>query len=922
MKKLISIFVSLSLILSVFTVMVVNSEELKENENIDFLLKTKIIDEAKDGSSVVTRGEFSENIYKLIFPDSTVENSEAVYKDVDENNKYFQSINFVTQIGLMTGYEDNTFMPDYPMSVEECKAVFVRLLGYGIKAQAKGGFPTGYNLTANELGLSANISGGNGSLNYDDFYTILYNSLFVYIADPISFGKTVEYDSENEKTILNTYLNIDFVKGIISDNGITAIDSETQIKKNAILVNDVIVEDADRNAVEMLGYNVTVYYKFSQNEGNKFLFLEVENSKNNVLVIYAKDIISANANEVTYKSNSSKIKTVKISSTADYIYNGNATLNLSSQMMNIKNGSLKLLDNDSDNAYNLLFVEEYQPMLVMRITDKNVIYGAYDESVDLSEYDDIYVMKNGNQISISDITPYDVIAVYKSDVSAKIEVCTTVIFGELKEIKQENNNQKCIINDAEYELAAEFVEAINNNIAGITEPTVGEEGTFYIGKDNKIVFYETETSEKLGILSHFSGKKGGFGSTPKVKIFSQDGEWHEAEIDKRVEFNGTKIDNEDIFDKTELFDANNQFKRQLVRYSINSDGKVTYLETVDETKPDDDSLQEMSCERRFKYSNVSFIYIEPTVTMENMDNRLAYLTGSYIFNIPTNPNDIRYYSVSRNTIPGKTHDTGITCSVYFSSYKDKFSARASAVVYKTDASLDGAFPVRSMAVTGISKKLNADGEVVDLLTGFYKGKETQYEATPGIEINGIEAGDIIQIKTDNNVISRYRKVYSTKLNMGCTEWYQECQREFSQGTEEFYTKLCQFYNVDYSRIDEIDDLDHYVYKNLVMGNTTYNAYSSTVSNTNFGLNGSNNSNTLTATVLKKNGNYFQAEALNGKTYTYQCGPNIVDYYRCYVYKLNREENTVTAATVEDFGKDGRIFFCSEAAAVIDLLIIE
>ena len=104
----------------------------------------------------------------------------ANYSDVDESSSYYQSISLLSALGLLKGYEDNTFKPDGDITRAEFAAVVVRAKGQEETAQSSQGdtifedvpgnfWGSGYINVATSLGI---INGyGDGKFGPDDKVT-------------------------------------------------------------------------------------------------------------------------------------------------------------------------------------------------------------------------------------------------------------------------------------------------------------------------------------------------------------------------------------------------------------------------------------------------------------------------------------------------------------------------------------------------------------------------------------------------------------------------------------------------------------------------------------------------------------------------------------------------------------------------------
>ncbi|NLB80415.1 MAG: S-layer homology domain-containing protein, partial [Clostridiaceae bacterium] len=81
----------------------------------------------------------------------------ANYSDVAEDSSYFQSISLLSALGLLKGYEDNTFKPDGDITRAEFAAVVVRALGQEDTAQSSIG-QTQFNDVASDFWGSGYIN--------------------------------------------------------------------------------------------------------------------------------------------------------------------------------------------------------------------------------------------------------------------------------------------------------------------------------------------------------------------------------------------------------------------------------------------------------------------------------------------------------------------------------------------------------------------------------------------------------------------------------------------------------------------------------------------------------------------------------------------------------------------------------------------
>ncbi len=79
--------------------------------------------------------------------------AEKVFDDVSDIHWAAREIQLVSDEDVLSGYGDNTFHPEEYVTYAQAAKMMVEMLGYGQNAVKKGGWPLGYLVIANELGI-------------------------------------------------------------------------------------------------------------------------------------------------------------------------------------------------------------------------------------------------------------------------------------------------------------------------------------------------------------------------------------------------------------------------------------------------------------------------------------------------------------------------------------------------------------------------------------------------------------------------------------------------------------------------------------------------------------------------------------------------------------------------------------------------
>lgn len=901
-KSIISVVIVLMMLLSLnFT----SAEEYIPNykEEAELLLGMRLIDiEDEDLFNKCTRGEFARIITQILNRNQPYFGDTDVFSDINIESEYFGPVSFMYNKGFMTGHTDGTFRPEGNISYDEAVAVMVKVLGYGAKATAKGGYPNGFKIVANEIRLSEGFSADNySSLTCDEICKLIYNSLFVAMAEQISFGESVEYNSDKGNTLLNTYLDMDYSEGILSDNSLSSLTGQTNIKSGAILVDGVVVEDVSYEAKAMLGYYVKVFYKIKDYK-NEFVYISKSEDKNNVLVITADKINkSSSLTEISYEVSDDVIRKARVKKDAYYFKNGEATSTLLSSDLKLSGGNITLVDYNGDKTYDSLFINEFQTIVFQGLNaERKIIFGKYgtNDKIEFKDIDNIEVInKDGESITLDKLKEFDVLAVWKSKNSIKIEVCTEVVVGMLDEV----NTEYHIIGGKEHTVAPEYKNS------ALKMPLVGDEGTFYFGKGGFLAYYEPMQTKNVGIAVAMNKKISSLSDTiPQIIIYTTDGKFVTFDFEERIRFCGSSLKSTDIYNKSGLFDNNGEFIRQVVLYELGEKGEITSFDIEDTTKSNNDTLQSASPSRSYRYCNPGTDVITPTGDIANQDNRAMFITANaYYFKLPTDVMAERFYSVTKGSLPYQHNDVIDNTQVYFTTDATKKTAVADVIVSTVATSRNGSWFNRGTVVAGIVQGINPDGEPCEILKGYTDGKLVSYYATDGAKINGLEIGDMIQLTQNEGDIVRYRKTYSIRHDKTSIEWYLEHKDD---GT------LSEFYSI--SDPDSVDSLDYYINKALLSDQTTYSSRSDNT------LNNDKGGVYITGTVTYKSGNSIIVEDSNGVEYNFLLNENEFEYYKTSACRVKKDVQKVESVRASSVNIDDKVCVITEAYSVMNILIIE
>lgn len=237
----------------------------------------------------ITRAEFAVLLVRALGLEGSanVSKGETQFTDVTVAAGYewaSGAINVATRLGYIQGYGNGKFGPADNIRYEDAITLIVRALGYKEAAEAKGGYPVGYLVVAEqEIKNTDHVEGAAGvAIKRGSVFQLLDNSLTKPLMIQIGYGSETKYVVSGQKgtdtekqTILTDKLGIEVVEGVVTAN--YRVD---KLKANEIKIGSTkyeVSEDFDVDAI--LGLEISAW-----EDKNDVLFrYEVETDEDNVV---------------------------------------------------------------------------------------------------------------------------------------------------------------------------------------------------------------------------------------------------------------------------------------------------------------------------------------------------------------------------------------------------------------------------------------------------------------------------------------------------------------------------------------------------------------------------------------------------------------------------------------------------------------
>lgn len=655
-----------------------NSNEVLNSEALDralyYLVGLGVNGEFVENENI-TRAEFTSLLIKTAYNGKATANIDNSFHDVDVTSEFAGDIYTAYNLGIVSG--GGNFRPNDYIILQDALKMTVHVLGYGVMAEERGGYPGGYIYCALDTKVVRGVIGNYTEvLSGRDTALLLYNMLNTKLMKYKVSSGGINFNIDNTSTILTDYYHLYKIEGIVTATSYSALSEDDSLAAEGTIKISGTEYNYHNDTRDLLGFNVVVYVEDDDENNIAFVYPSYNE------VITFEKITKFNNYTIEYEQND-RIEKISIDKSFSYIYNGRVYDGYDEMDFLTTYGSFKVVDNDNDGDYDIVFVQDVQYMHVTSVNlfektiyGKSLLFSSIETDIDDAYYE--YYKYDGEKIvtaELSDITPGIVVAleISKDMKVGRITICEKSIEGFVSS----QDNEYIVINDIQYKMSPYYIEYQKGNI--------GVEGTFVIGLKKDAILFSSDVSEGY-VYGYLIDAKisEDLESTLTLKIFDSTGEVLIYDCENYIFVNGNriKVSSNDINDfKLLLFDGEN-VKRQLLKYKI-SEGKIKGIDTAEMAQaiddksdnPDDTLIQYydqlstnfkangMNNFLRFKITASTKVFIVPekdaeNVTEEDFDIETMsffrgdshYIVDAYDYDETGVPNAIVCYSKVSTTL--------------------------------------------------------------------------------------------------------------------------------------------------------------------------------------------------------------------------------------------------------------------------------
>jgi len=658
---------------------------------------------------------------------------------------------------------DEEYIGSEYITMEKALKYAVRTLGYGERAELAGGDDASYLNVASELKLTKNVDVNSGlTLNIDDTAAIFYEMLEVepmtsYMKNEKEYG----YRIEKDETLLSLNRDIHKITGIMTGNEYTSIYEADGMRKGHISIDNVeyILQSGVKQ--DFLGENIYAYVYAPKNDDAQIMYIASREKKNKILSVESGDIlyVEKDFSAINYLINDEKEERAKLSPVLKVIYNGKYYSDYTVEDLTPEIGDLKLIDNDTDGKFDIIFVNSYETVSVEYLdkTNKKIFnkfkYEGCTDVLNLSPDDKeitYSIIKGNEEIDFSDLKNDDILTVAKSKEDEKeiIKIFVsdeklTGIFSGFDYTEEEIN-----INGTSYPFTSGFMKFTADK--GIV-PEPGNEYSFYIdyfGNVVKLNSFEVSDYEVIYKLYEDDEKY-------YIVYMGTDGEWTSAPMRKNV-----KLDNETSTPKA-VYELLKDEGIKIVKIDTNSEGEIKSLSLPVESSVYLENKFTKTKEAKYTYRTIS----------KSFSNTYYLTDNAKMLIIPekvVNKEDIELKSASSYFKGDKDYK--------ISAFDiDEFGFTDFVSVVEDQNAIATRVNTKLIVVTDKTQICNQDGEVEDVLVSNVGNLKMYLAATGATGYDAVSVGDIVNVAVNNKgKIDYITKICSLKnfANMDASNYYQ------------------------------------------------------------------------------------------------------------------------------------------------------
>jgi len=546
---------------------------------------------------LMPRGEFAQLVVNAMGYNqvATTMTDRGYFKDC-ATSPYLGAINLLYESKVLSGSGEGTFSPDAFVTYPQVGKIMVNVLGYSNIVRNTD--LSSYYYQASILGVYEDANSSGEYVTRRDAYVMVRNSLEVDLMTQnfgmFGTGSFEVVEGNTLKSFLATaqHHRLTKLKGIVTADCVTYLYSGMAKNKTDMIEIDGVAYKCNFEVPRgLVGMAVDFYVEYDE-DGNGTITSITANDKNTVVEFDLADYIGAPAGELKYNHNDDTVK-IRYNDTTKMIYNNRRERTYTpSNIANYKDGTLRAIDNNEDEIYDVMYISQYDDAVVERIyAESKQVYFANNQVLDGKRYislddEDIIVSiadAEGNALKVEEIPLDSVISISKSNDKKVVTVVVSEkkASGVVKLVEDEYVTIETDVYVCKAGVTPELGKYVNAYINFMGEVVYLDVTVSY---DNYAYVFNANTGStalsdvKVALLapgyireqSEDSVGEDGASSTSK-KLFFRNSAKNIFALAEKVKVDGTRYD---------AATAASKITGQIISYTVNTDGKISSADII------------------------------------------------------------------------------------------------------------------------------------------------------------------------------------------------------------------------------------------------------------------------------------------------------------------------------------------------------
>lgn len=765
MKKFISFLIICIILFTAVSTVYGESNIVNENKYLDIIVSLGLMDSVA-ADAPVTRAQAAQIAANLLYTGKIPESQNAPYIDVPLDYWAANAVNALKTEGYFDN--ENMFYPDKEISFNEAVSLIVGILGY--KEAEKSGIDVNYITAAGNSGLLTGIQ-NRKNFTSRDMARIIYNALEtpMLVSDYAASGKTYQTDAN---ATLAAAFNIVTVSGTLSATHNAAISGSSAPKGCIRINNDTYYTNLDMD--RYISSDITAYARiFGDNEYPTVVYADFPSLE--WLEIDADDITGISDSSILYneyKGENIRKKTAVLEDNAVIVYNGKQVKEFDkSPYIQPSLGSVYLIKSSTSEKYTSAFVLDYDVKVISyaSVSQNKIVCAGIsgNEVIDVENYEEIEVFRDGKEISLGKLYPNDVIHLCPSADRSLLRIYTSdnaVIGGALGGISE----GLAVIDGKKYQTYEDVFETEKYG-----EISIGDSADYFVDLNGKIFAYrKDELIDKVYYGYVYDMSEGNGFDEPQVKIFNEIGRIQIFNLADKVKvsiggstsyFTGKELLSSSYF-RTEDGNVNDR----LIKYRITENNEIVSI-ALPKTLSAEEQKQGYSDDFSLVLENDEASGTYMTYDRYNtgrFNNKYIADDNAIVFYIPSNLDEEKMLITTASTALGNITDNASTKSFgYIALYNSDEFLNVDIIVCKTASEMSPNSSSNPAIIKKVAKAVDKNGDVVNKLYYYQDGKENETIVNSDTDSSVFAPGVMAQLYTDaNNEITGYRILYNPKTD--------------------------------------------------------------------------------------------------------------------------------------------------------------